>query len=230
MYTQQEKIQPTWHICFPHHSTYSSCRRSPYVATFHESSTGLDGCNAPEKKCSQLHLPARLSGSWDLPQFLFQHSHWSSVLKPSTCWWQATRLTRHISLACDRYVQYLLTGTNPSVLNRHRLGLPHRNIGIATALSPLFPSKYSPGPPKWPHPVFILTKYYQLNQGMSLKGHMVITWSSDNSAIYPNLHLCLAIANNLSLAIGVIRTYQKVVLMQLGYQFNSYNLMHNQES
>jgi hypothetical protein len=25
--------------------------------------------------CSRLHLPARLSGPWDLPQFLSQHSH-----------------------------------------------------------------------------------------------------------------------------------------------------------
>jgi hypothetical protein len=29
----------------------------------------------------------------------------------------ATRLTRPISRACDQYVQYLLAGVNPSVLN-----------------------------------------------------------------------------------------------------------------
>jgi hypothetical protein len=59
---------------------------------------------------------------------------------------------------------------------------------------------------------------------------MATTWSSDQLAIYRNLHLRLAIANDLSLVIGVTRIDQKVVLMQLGYQFNSYNLMHNQES
>jgi hypothetical protein len=41
---------------------------------------------------------------------------------------------------------------------------------------------------------------------------MVITWSSDHSAIYRGLHLCLAIANDLSLAIGFTRIDQKVIL------------------
>jgi hypothetical protein len=100
--------------------------RSSYMATFRESSTGLDGCTAPEKKCAWLHLPARLSGLRDPPQFLSQHSHWSSALKPNICRQQATRFIGPISPACNRYVQYLLTGTNPSVLNRHRWGLPHR--------------------------------------------------------------------------------------------------------
>jgi hypothetical protein len=59
---------------------------------------------------------------------------------------------------------------------------------------------------------------------------MAATWSSDHSVIHRNLHLRLIIANNLSLAIGVIRIDQKVVLIQLEYQFNSYNLMHNQGS
>jgi hypothetical protein len=36
---------------------------------------------------------------------------------------QLHQLTGPISPACDRYVQYLLTGVNPSVLNRHRWGL-----------------------------------------------------------------------------------------------------------
>jgi hypothetical protein len=36
------------------------------------------------------------------------------------------------------------------------------------------------------------------------------------AAIYRSLHLRLAIANDLSLVIGVIRIDQKVVVMQLG--------------
>jgi hypothetical protein len=59
---------------------------------------------------------------------------------------------------------------------------------------------------------------------------MAATWSFDHSAIYHSLHLCLAIANDISLVVGVTRIDQKVVIMQLGYQFNSYNLMHIQES
>jgi hypothetical protein len=59
---------------------------------------------------------------------------------------------------------------------------------------------------------------------------MAATWSSDHSTIYHSLPLCLAITNDLSLAIGVTRIDQRVVIMQLGYQLNSYNLMHTQES
>jgi hypothetical protein len=40
--------------------------------------------------------------------------------------------------------------------------------------------------------------------------------SSDHSAIYHSLHLCLAIANDLSLAVGSTRIDQKVIVMQLG--------------
>jgi hypothetical protein len=48
--------------------------------------------------------------------------------------------------------------------------------------------------------------------------------------LYRGLQLCLAIANDLSLAIGSSRKDRKVALMQLGHQFNSYNLIHIQES
>jgi hypothetical protein len=59
---------------------------------------------------------------------------------------------------------------------------------------------------------------------------MATTWSSDHLTIYRDLQLRLVIANDLSLAIGSARIDQKIILMQLGYQSNSYNLMHNQES
>jgi hypothetical protein len=68
---------------------YASCRQSTYKANFHANPTELDRFTAPKKKCSRLHLSARLSGSWDPPQFLSQYSHWSSALKPSICWKQA---------------------------------------------------------------------------------------------------------------------------------------------
>jgi hypothetical protein len=59
---------------------------------------------------------------------------------------------------------------------------------------------------------------------------MAAMWSFDHSVIYRNLHLCLAIANDLSLAIESTRVDWKATVMQLGHQINSYNLMHNQES
>jgi hypothetical protein len=143
---------------------------------------------------------------------------------------QLHQLTRPISLACDRYIQYLLTGTNTLVLNRHSRGLPHRNLRIATSLYSPFSSECSTGLPNWSCPVSILFDINHMLQGSSLKGHMPATWSFDHSSIYHNLHICLAIANDLSLAIGSTRVYWKVSLMQLRHQFNSYNIMHKKES
>jgi hypothetical protein len=102
---------------------YASYGQSPYMATFHESSTDLDGSHCSLEKGSR-HNPqhARLTDLLIRTQFLSQANQWSSRLKPNFCWWRATRLTRHISLTCDQYVQYLLTEANPSVLNRHRQG------------------------------------------------------------------------------------------------------------
>jgi hypothetical protein len=62
------------------------------------------------------------------------------------------------------------------------------------------------------------------------KEHMAAMWSFDHSIIYRSLHLQLAIANNLYLALGSTRVDWKVRLMQVRHQFNSYNLMHKQES
>jgi hypothetical protein len=124
-------------------------------------------------------------------------------------------LTGPISPACDRYIQYLLTGINPSVFNRHRWELPHRNLRIATALFQPFPFECSTGPPIWLHPVPILSDINHRFQGSSLKGHVAATWSSNHLAIYCNLHLRLAIANELSLAIRSTRVDWKVSLMQL---------------
>jgi hypothetical protein len=59
---------------------------------------------------------------------------------------------------------------------------------------------------------------------------MAATWSFDHSAIYHDLHLHLAIANDLSLAIGLTMVDWKVSLIQLRHPFNSYNLMHKQGS
>jgi hypothetical protein len=57
---------------------------------------------------------------------------------------QLHQLTRPITPACDRYVQYLLTGGNPSVLNWHRRGLQPWRCRLSTHHSPTFPTD---GPP-----------------------------------------------------------------------------------
>jgi hypothetical protein len=68
--------------------------------------------------------------SASLPQ-----QQWGGGEKTSLCWQSATRLTGPITPACDRYVQYLLTRANSSVLNRHRrsnnlegAGFPHTTL------------------------------------------------------------------------------------------------------
>jgi hypothetical protein len=48
--------------------------------------------------------------------------------------------------------------------------------------------------------------------------------------VYRILQLRLAITNDPSLAIGITRIDWKGILMQLGHQSNSYDLMHKQES
>jgi hypothetical protein len=59
---------------------------------------------------------------------------------------------------------------------------------------------------------------------------MTDMWSFDHPTIYHSLHLCLAIDNDLSLVLRATRIGWKDILMRLGYQFNSYNLMHIQKS
>jgi hypothetical protein len=58
MYTVQEKTRQC--IMYASHvlPVYASCGQSPYVATFHESSTELNRLTAPEKKGSR-HNPQR---------------------------------------------------------------------------------------------------------------------------------------------------------------------------
>jgi hypothetical protein len=68
------------------HNMYTSYEQSPYVAIFHANPIELDGCTALKKKCSWLRLSTRLSSPWDPPQFLSQHNHCSSALKPTICW------------------------------------------------------------------------------------------------------------------------------------------------
>jgi hypothetical protein len=94
--------------------------------------------------------------------------------------------------------------------------------------SPTFPADGLHISPKGP--VSGLTNIPSIKPEFEFKEPMAATWSFDHSAIYRSLYLCLAIANDLSLALGVTRIERKVIIIQLGYQFNSYNLMHIQES
>jgi hypothetical protein len=149
--------------------------------------------------------------------------------KSSICQRQTTTLTGPISPACDQYIQYLLTRPTHRSLTDTSGG--YRLEGIDFPHTTLRPSQPSvlPFPPKGPvrSPVYLKST---TGFKVQVKGPMAATWSSNHSAIYRNLRLCLAITNDLSLVIGSSRIDHKVTLMQLGHQFNSYNLMHIQES
>jgi hypothetical protein len=102
---------------------YASYGQSPYVATFCEVFNN-DGQShySREKGRPTQSLARRLTYSWVHTQFLSQASHLSSRGKVTLCRQPTTRLTGPISPIYDRYVQYLLAGANPSVLNRLRRG------------------------------------------------------------------------------------------------------------
>jgi hypothetical protein len=85
-----------------------------------------------------------------VPSFSSEPTNEAVGAKPSIYWQPATRLTGPISPACDRYVQYLLAGANPSVLNRHRRRLQPWRCWLSTYHSLTFPTSYLPFPPKGP--------------------------------------------------------------------------------
>jgi hypothetical protein len=149
------------HVCH----TCAFHGQSLYVVTFHADPTELDRFTAYEKKCSLLHLSARMGGLQDPSQFLYQHNHWSSVLKTNICWW-----TYYIDLL-DPYHQHVINTFN--IFSRgptHRsltdtdggynlggAGLPHHTPRPSQPTVLRFP-------PKGPHPVSgCQSNNYQLN-------------------------------------------------------------------
>jgi hypothetical protein len=114
-----------------------------------------------------------------------------------------------ITPTCDWYVQYLLTEANPSVLNRHRRRLQPFRCWLSTYHSPTFPTNGLQFLPKGPTRSPVIQNLPKIPR-FKFKKHMATTWSFDHSVIYRNLHLCLVIANDLSLALGFTRIDRKV--------------------
>jgi hypothetical protein len=179
---------------------YAFCGQSPYVTTFHwlpqsqnrplhpeELLTTKDRLAQPSSRVASFFLPCDSPGVGERD------------FGPMVT--QLLKLTGPISPACDRYVQYLLAGANPSVLNRYRWGLQPWRCRLATYHSLTFPTSCLHFP-LMARPVSSLTKFHQLNQSVECKEPMAATWSSNHPAIYHSLHLYLATANNLSLVIG----------------------------
>jgi hypothetical protein len=122
-----EETRPTRHVRFTCQSTYT-LRTLPAGGprTWQPSMSHRQSCTEsllPRKRAPDTipSTPANCSaGPYPVSLSSQLMKQWT---KPNIHQQQATRFTGPISPACDRYVQYLLMGTNRTVLNRHRRGL-----------------------------------------------------------------------------------------------------------
>jgi hypothetical protein len=135
--------------------------------------------------------------------------------------------TGPITPSCDWYIQYLLTGANSLVLNRHRWELQPWRCRLSTYHSLTFPTSGLHFSPKGLPGLKLIISIKPLPIKSKSPRRQVTSMPLD---LYQTQQLCLAITNDLSLAIGITRIDRKQILMQLGHQSNSYDLMHKQES
>jgi hypothetical protein len=119
----REKPRPIRHVRFARQSTYAR-RTLPVVGP----RTWQYFTLIQQNWTDSLLLRKGAPDSTSQPVWVVRGTHLSFSPKTAIelCRQHATRLTGPISSVCDRYIQYLLMGTNPSFLNRHRRGLPHR--------------------------------------------------------------------------------------------------------
>jgi hypothetical protein len=106
--------------------TYAFYGQSPYVTTFHWLPRSKDRLTQPSSWVASFFLPC------DNPRV--GERGFGPIVT------QLHQLTGPISPACDQYIQYLLTGVNPSVLNRHRRGLEPWSYQLATYPLPDLPN------------------------------------------------------------------------------------------
>jgi hypothetical protein len=154
MYTLQGKTWPTWHVRFPHQSTYarrtlptgSSCTWQPSTS---RRQSWTESLLSRKRAPVTIHSTPAVRSVGPYPVSLPSQpmKQWR---KPNIHQQQATRFTGPILPACDRYVQYLLTGANRMVLNRHRRGLQPWRCRLATYPLPNLPNQLSPLSPSGP--------------------------------------------------------------------------------
>jgi hypothetical protein len=117
------------------HSTYAShasphmpgvrfLRAVPVCGNISRAVNRVEQCHYYWEKWLPIQsTPRRWPIHGSVPSFSLEPTNEVVGAKLSIYWRQTTRFTGLISPICDRYVQYLLAGVNPSVLNRHRRGL-----------------------------------------------------------------------------------------------------------
>jgi hypothetical protein len=179
------------HVC----TAYASYGRSPYVATFRETSTDLDRSHCSrEKGLLTQSTVRRLTDLWVHTQLLCRANQWSRGRKSSSWRWPTTRFIGPISPSCDRYVQYFLTGANSSVLNRHKRRLQPWRCRLSTYHSSTFPTSYLPFLLKAP-PGLTLSKQH-LPTELEREHSLNLASGSLHSTSIVTYHLSIAWAND----------------------------------
>jgi hypothetical protein len=121
------------------------------MATFHKPSPALDGLYCSREKRAPNRTPSPAESSIGSPPNFTLNTVIEAVMKVKHLLMNKLhRFIRLITPPCDRCVQYLLTGVNPSVLNRHRWGLQSWRCQLATSHFPTFPIDGLHFPPKGP--------------------------------------------------------------------------------
>jgi hypothetical protein len=132
-------------------STTIRISRSPHIAIFHTVVNIFEQIHCTREEWVPTQSTARrLIDPWVRTQLLSHNSPWSNGKKSSFSWHPTTMLTGPISLTCDRYVQYLLTEGNSSVINWHRRGLQLWRCRLVTYHSSTFSTSYLHFSPKVP--------------------------------------------------------------------------------
>jgi hypothetical protein len=121
-----------------HYHTYLSC--SLHMKIFHADPIELYRPYCSWEKGLLSQSPAcRLTDPQVRHPVFSPNNHWSTKESQHLLMNMLHRFTGLISLACDQYVQYLLTEASPLVLNWHIQGLPPWRSRLSTSLSPPFP-------------------------------------------------------------------------------------------
>jgi hypothetical protein len=125
--------------------------RGQHLTTFYDTTTDLDRSHCSREKGSR-HNPQHVG--WSIrgfvPSFSPEPANEAGGHKSGSYRWPTTRLIGPISLACDRYVQYLFTGATHRSLTDIGGGYNLGGVGLPHTTPRPFPTNYLHFPTKGP--------------------------------------------------------------------------------
>jgi hypothetical protein len=174
------------------HDTYAS-RTSPRTLSVSSTRTWQPFANHQQRW--EDRTPPEKKGSWHNPQhaswsirksatqFLSQDNHWSSNESQASIGNRLHRFIGPITSVCDWYIQYLLLGANPLVLNRHRQGLQPWRCCLSTYHSLNFPTDGLYFPPKGPVRSQVIQSQHKPLAKLRVD-HLAVEWPSCHPDLY----------------------------------------------